>query len=158
MSKADRTICEDIPGALDDVRAFYTDLANIKRVHPLVVAVRSVERSDTSDGYRQTYRVTDRIPLGPLHLRASYIARLYVPRTGDVLTEARQFPRVRLTGRVSFERAGAATRVTERIAIEAPRPLAPMTVRKAVEAHTEMLAAMRRLFEGGANQRDYVGQ
>jgi len=115
-------------------------------VHPLVVSVRTVHRSETALGYEQTYRVTDRIPVGPLRLRAAYVAHLQVPRTGDISTEARQFPWVRLRGTVSFTPTGSGTRVTERIGIEAPRPLIGLTVRKAVEAHTEMLAAIRRRF------------
>lgn len=141
----------DVPGPPDDVRAFYTDLDNIKLVHPLVVSVRTVDRSETSDGYVQTYRVGDRIPLGPLRLRTSYVARLYVPLTGDVVSEARQFPRVRLRGTVAFEPTETGTRVVERVQIEAPWPLASVTTRKAVEAHTEMLAGIRRRFEGAAS-------
>jgi hypothetical protein len=141
------TLSEDVPGPPDDVRGFYVDLDNIKLVHPLVVSVRTVDRRDTPDGYVQIYRVVDRIPVGPVHLRTNYVARLYVPVTGDVLTEARQFPRVRLSGTVSFEPIAAGTRVVERIRIEAPRPLASITVGRAVEAHTEMLAGIRRRFE-----------
>jgi hypothetical protein len=148
ITRVERTLSEDVPGMPDDVRAFYTDLDNIRLVHPLVVSVRTVERMETADGYTQTYRVTDRIPVGPLHLRTSYVARLNVPLTGDVATEAEQFPRVRLRGAVSFEPTGPGTRITERIGIEAPRPLASITVHKAVEAHTEMLAGIRRHFEG----------
>jgi hypothetical protein len=151
ISRVERTLSEDVPAPPDDVRAFYTDLDNIKLVHPLVVSVRTVERSETADGYVQTYRVRDRIPLGPLRLPTSYVARLYVPVAGDVLTEARQFPRVRLCGTVAFEPAGTGTRVVERIRIEAPRPLAAVTVTKAVEAHTEMLAGIRRRFESVPN-------
>ena len=141
----------DVPGSPDDVRAFYADLDNIKLVHPLVMSVRTVDRRETSNGYVQTYRVGDRIPLGPLRLRTSYVARLYVPLTGDVLSEARQFPRVRLRGTVAFEPTETGTRVVETIQIEAPWPLASMTTRKAVEAHTEMLAGIRRRFEGAAS-------
>ena len=85
--------------------------------------------------------------MGPLRLRTSYVARLHVPVTGDVSTEARQFPRVRLCGTVAFEPTETGTRVVERMQIEAPRPLASVTTRKAVEAHTEMLAGIRRHFE-----------
>ena len=151
ITRVERTLSEDVPGPPGDVRAFYTDLDNIKLVHPLVVSVRTVDRSETVDGYVQTYRVSDRIPIGPFHLRTSYVARLYVPVTGDVLSEARQFPRVRLRGTVAFEPTGTGTRIVERIQIEAPRPLASVTTRKAVEAHTEMLAGIRRAFEGAAN-------
>ena len=150
ITSVERTLSEEVPGPPDDVRAFYTDLDNIKLVHPLVVSVRTVDRRETADGYVQTYRVADRIPVGPLHLRTSYVARLHVPLTGDVLTDARQFPRVRLRGTVSFESTQSGTRVTERIGIEAPRPLASMTIHKAVEAHAEMLAGIRRHFEGAA--------
>jgi hypothetical protein len=148
IARVERTVFEEVAGRPDDVRAFYTDLDNIRLVHPLVVSVRAVERERTADGYEQTYRVTDRIPIGPLHIRTSYVARLEVPMTGVVLTEARQFPRVRLSGVVSFEPTQWGTRVTERIVIEAPRPLLTVIVGKAVEAHTEMLAGIRRHFEG----------
>ena len=153
IRSVDRTVSEVVPGKPDDVRAFYADLDNIKLVHPLVVSVRTVDRTENADGYEQTYRVTDRIAIGPLHLRTGYVARLRVPRSGDISTDATQFPAVRLRGTVSFEPTGPGTRVTERIAIEAPLALFSMTVRKAVDAHTEMLAGIRRYFERG-----YVGQ
>ena len=153
IARVERTLSEDVPGRPDDVRAFYADLDNIRLVHPLVVSVRTVARTDTAHGYRQSYRVTDRIPLGPLHLRATYVAHMDIPRIGDIFTEARQFPRVRLRGTVSFAPIGSGTRVTERIAIEAPRPLLKLTVGKAVEAHIDMLAGIRRHFENGWQDR-----
>jgi hypothetical protein len=137
-----------IPAPPEDVRSFYADLTNIRAVHPLVVAVRTLERIELADGYRHTYRVNDRIPLGPLTLPTSYVAQLTVPSAGDVVTEARQFPRVRLSGVVSFVPCDSGTRITERITIEAPRLLANIVTREAVEAHTEMLAGIRRHFGG----------
>ncbi len=151
ITRVERTLYEDVPGPPGDVRTFYADLDNIKVVHPLVVSVRTVDRRETADGYMQTYRVVDRIPLGRVHLRTSYVARLDVPVTGDVRSEARQFPRVRLRGTVAFEPTATGTRIVERVQIEAPWPLASVTTRKAVEAHTEMLAGIRRHFEGAAN-------
>ncbi len=56
ITRVERTLCEDVPGPPGDVRAFYADLDNIKLVHPLVVSVRAVDRSETADGYVQTYR------------------------------------------------------------------------------------------------------
>jgi carbon monoxide dehydrogenase subunit G len=147
VARAERTVTEEIPAPPSEVRDFYVDLDNIKRVHPLVVAVRATDRQQTADGYTQSYRVQDRIPLGPWHLRISYVARLHVPHTGDVTAEAHQFPRVRLRTRVSFEPVGAGTRITEHMHIDAPRVLAAMTSREAVKAHTAMLAGVRRCFE-----------
>jgi Polyketide cyclase / dehydrase and lipid transport len=147
VARAERTVSEEIPAPPNEVRDFYVDLDNIKQVHPLVVAVRATDRQQMPDGYVQSYRVWDRIPLGPLHLRISYVARLHVPDTGDVTAEARQFPRVLLHTTVTFEPIDAGTRVTEHMRIEAPRALAAMTTREAIKAHTAMLAGMRRCFE-----------
>ena len=141
------TLTEEIPATPDAVRDFYVDLDNIKVVHPLVVSVQTISRSQTPDGYQQTYRVRDRIPLGVVALRVSYWARLEVPVRGDVITEARQFPRVRLNGTVTFEPIDSGTRLTERLRIAAPRPLAVMTQREAVNAHIAMLSGIRGHFQ-----------
>ena len=146
---AERTLTEQVPAPPGAVRDFYVDLDNIKIVHPLIVSVETVSRSETEDGYRQTYRVVDRIPLGPFTIRTAYQARLRVPASGDVLTEADQSPGVRLRGTVSFDPVDGGTRVTERIRIAAPRLLAGVTIREGVKAHIAMLAGIRSHFESG---------
>jgi hypothetical protein len=148
LARAERVLTENVPAAPDDVRVFYTDLDNLKELHPLIVSVRRTDRKETHEGYEQTYRVTDRIPLGPFSLPIRYVARLRTLTSGEVKTEARQFPRVRLRGTVTFEPIGSATRISERIIIEAPRLLAGVTTRQAVKAHAEMLAGIRRHFGG----------
>jgi hypothetical protein len=147
IASSEHTIVDTVPAPPADVRDFYVDLTNIKAVHPLIVAVDTIAREETPDGYTRTYRIRDRIPLGPFSMGIAYTASVHVPREGDVTTEARQFPRVRLSGVVSFDRADGGTRVTERLVIEAPRPLAAVTVRQAVEAHAEMLAGIGRSFQ-----------
>ena len=147
VARAERTLSEEVPAPPDDVRDFYVDLDNIKLVHPLIVSVQATSRVETPDGYLQSYRVVDRIPLGPFTMRITYRARLHVRADGDVMTEADQSPGVRLRGRVSFAPIDGGTRVTERIRIAAPRPLATLTTREAVKAHIEMLAGIRRHFE-----------
>ena len=93
IARIQRTLTEEITATPDQVRDFYVDLNNIKRVHPLVVAVRSTDRSQTEGGYVHTYRVHDRIPLGPFTLRTSYVARVHVLQAGDVVaTCAGEFP------------------------------------------------------------------
>jgi|SRR5689334_22057012 Polyketide cyclase / dehydrase and lipid transport len=149
---AERTLSEHVPAPPAAVRDFYVDLDNIKLVHPLIVSVETVSRRETPEGYQQTYRVVDRIPLGPLTIRTSYQARLRVPARGDVLTEADQSPGVRLRGRVSFEPVDGGTQVTERIGITAPRLLAGVTIREGVKAHVKMLAGIRSHFESGRSQ------
>ncbi len=149
IAQAERTLTQEVPAPPDRVRDFYVNLDNIKLVHPLIVSVEALSRSETPDGYLQSYRVIDRIPLGPFTIKITYRARLQVPADGDVMTEADQFPRVRLRGTVSFEPIEAGTRVTERIRIAAPRLLGPMTTREAVRAHIAMLAGIRHHFESG---------
>jgi Polyketide cyclase / dehydrase and lipid transport len=150
IAHAERTLTEQVPAPPRQVRDFYVDLDNIKIVHPLIVSVEVVSRSDTPDGgYVHNYRVVDRIPLGPFTIRIVYQARLRVPSDGDVLTEADQSPGVRLRGTVSFEPIDDGTRVTERIRITAPRPLAAFTTREAVKAHIAMLSGIRDHFESG---------
>ena len=138
---------ETVPAAPALVRAFYVDLRNIVQVHPLVVVVRSTARCATPGGYTETYRVRDRIPLaGGIALPISYEVQIVVPARGDVTTESRQFPRVRLSSVVSFTETAEGTRVTESIDFEAPKPLAALTIRQATAAHVEMLAGIRRRF------------
>ena len=149
---AERTLSEHVPAPPDAVRDFYVNLDNIKLVHPLIVSVETVSRSATPDGYQQTYRVVDRIPLGPLTIRTSYQARLRVPAGGDVQTEADQSPGVRLRGTVSFDPVDGGTQVTERIGITAPRLLAGVTIREGVKAHVKMLAGIRSHFESRRSQ------
>jgi Polyketide cyclase / dehydrase and lipid transport len=147
LAHAERTLTEYVPASPDEVRDFYVDLNNIKLVHPLIASVEVLSRNDTADGYLETYRVIDRIPLGPFTIRTAYQARLDVPTHGDVLTQADQSPGVRLRGTVNFQPVDGGTRVTERIQIAAPRLLAEFTTREAVKAHVAMLAGIRRHFE-----------
>ena len=144
--RAERTLSEQVPAPPREVRDFYVDLDNIKLVHPLIVSVQATSRTEIPEGYLQSYRVVDRIPLGPFTIRITYRARLHVRTDGEVTTEADQSPGVRLRGTVSFAPIDGGTRITERIRIAAPRPLAPMTTREAVKAHIEMLAGIRRHF------------
>jgi hypothetical protein len=147
LASSDHVVSDEVPAPPAEVRAFYCDLHNITRLHPLVVSVETLRRDDTADAYSQIFRVRDRIPLGPFAMGVTYTARVHVPTDGDVLTEAWQFPRVRLSGRVSFDQVSGGTLLTERLRIDAPRPLAAITVKQAVKAHAEMLAGISRCFE-----------
>lgn len=147
IARAERTLTEDVPAAPEVVRAFYVDLGTLQVVHPLIVSVQEVSRVEDADGYRQTYRVTDNVRMGPFRFQIAYQAVLQVPLHGDVQTEADQSPGVRLRGTVSFVPIDGGTRVVEQIRIAAPRPLAGYTVREAVKAHVTMLAGIRSHFE-----------
>lgn len=159
MSPVERTLAEEIPGSPAEVRAVYVDLDAISELHPLVTSVRTLARRVTGDGYEQIYRIKDVVPLVFLgkrfmRLPVSYTAVVRVPTDGPVTTRSTQFPRVRLDSTVSFEPTPTGTLLTERIRFSAPPPLLGVTVRQAVAAHTEMLAALRRRFERARLDRD----
>jgi len=147
LSRSRFELTEEVPGAPDDVRTFYTDLANMKLVHPLVVAVDCLADRQDARGRCREYRVRDRIPLGPFRMGVTYRATVLIAPDGVVHTEARQFPAVRLSGTVTFASAGVGTTVTEVVDIEAPRVLVGFTTAQAEKAHAAMLAAVRRHFE-----------
>lgn len=150
MSRSRFELREAVPAAPDDVRTFYADLANMKLVHPLVVAVDCLVDRQGTEGRRRDYRVRDRIPFGPLALPVTYRATVLIAPDGVVHTEASQFPSVRLRGTVTFAASGAGTTgttVTETVDIAAPRPLTAFTAGQAEKAHAAMLAAIRRHFE-----------
>lgn len=148
---AERTVSETVPAPADRVRAFYVDLDNITLVHPLIICAQTTARSDTADGYQLSYRVVDRIPLGPFAIQIAYRARPHVPTDGDVVTEADQSPGIHLRATVSFEPSATGTRLTERIRITAPRLLAAFATREAVKAHKAMLSGIRRHFQSGCS-------
>ncbi|MUL67803.1 polyketide cyclase / dehydrase and lipid transport [Mycobacterium sp. CBMA 234] len=143
---------EEVPATPDAVRAFYTDLNNMKVVHPLVVAVDCLVDRQDADGRRRVYRVRDRIPFGPLTLSVAYRATVLIGPDGVVHTEAYQFPQVRLSGTVTFTPTAGGTSVTETVDVAAPRPIAAFTCDQAEKAHVAMLAAIRRQFEGQTDQ------
>ena len=144
--RTEHTLEQVVPAPVGEVRDFYVDLDKIRLVHPLVVSVRTVSRTERADGYVQTYEIRDRIPLGPLTLNTRYVAVLDVPHTGDVIADSRQSPGVRLHTVVSFDAVDGGTRITERMQIEAPLPLSAFTVREAVNAHAKMLSNIQRHF------------
>ncbi len=146
LADSHHVVVDEVSASPDEVRDFYCAPQNIVLVHPLVISVRVIDLVESDDSRTETYRVRDRIPFGPVTLAVAYTAHIVVPRRGDVRTEALQFPRVRLRGRVSFDAVEGGTLVTERLHVTAPRPLAAVTVRTALEAHTKMLAEIRRHF------------
>ncbi|GAA4700676.1 SRPBCC family protein [Nocardioides conyzicola] len=146
IAEAERTLTEDVPAPPDQVRDLYVDLDSLQVVHPLIVSVEELSRTDEADGYRQTYRVVDQLRMGPFNFRITYRAGWHVPVHGPVETEAHQSPSVRLLGTVTFDPGSGGTRVTERLRISAPRPLVGYTAREAVKAHAAMFAGIRAHF------------
>lgn len=133
------TLTEFVPTDPATMRAFYTDLTNLKGIHPLILEVREVAPG--------RWRVRERNNLGALGFRTWYSVNLHVGADGDVVGESQAHFGVRLHDVVSFESVDGGTTVVERLRLVAPRPLIGYAHREAVKAHESMLAAMRRHFE-----------
>jgi hypothetical protein len=138
-ASSERTLTEFVPTDPATIRAFYTDLKNLKAVHPLILTVREVAPG--------RWRVRERNTFGPLSFRTSYSVQMDVDADGDVVGESQAHLGVRLRDVVSFEAVDGGTKVVERLRLVAPRPLIGYAHREAVKAHEEMLAGMRRHFE-----------
>jgi ligand-binding SRPBCC domain-containing protein len=146
ITETEQVLSERVPAPPEQVRAFYVDLDNLKSLHPFLVSVERDGRQSAADGYVQSYRIRERIPLGPVTLPIRFRARLSVPLTGDVVADSWQFPRIWLHTVVSFEPEADGTLMTERIRFAAPRPLSRITVTEGVVAHRAMLAGIAEHF------------
>jgi hypothetical protein len=137
-ASSDWTLTELVPTDAATVRNFSADVANLKLIHPLILAARKVGPDH--------WRVEERNPLGPLSFRVWYSMHVHVEANGDMVSEARLLG-VRLHSVVSFESVERGTQVVERLRIVGPRPLIGNIHSKSFKAHEQMFAAVRRHFE-----------
>lgn len=137
-----------IEAAPDVVVAHLASFEHHDVIHPMIVDVRELKPVTTPEGAtRRRYSITDRMRLGPIILRFTYLATIQVSGDGDMVSDAFQFPRVHLCNVTSCRPEGAGTRVQERVIVEAPSLLLRFVVRQAQRAHHEMLANLKHLLE-----------
>ena len=51
LTSSEHIVSAEVPAEPSDVRAFYCDLQNITKLHPLVVSVETLHREETADSY-----------------------------------------------------------------------------------------------------------
>ncbi len=131
------------------VREHLASFEHHDRIHPMIVAVCELDPLDTGDGNTQVrrYMITDRMRIGPLTLRFTYLATISEDASGELVSDAYQRPRVHLHNTTRCEASDAGTLVRERVRVEAPRPLVGFVLRQAQVAHHEMLANLKALLE-----------
>ena len=151
--------CE-IAAPIGSVRAFLCDLNRLSALHPLIESIEAME-SPADRPRARFWRVVDRIPLGPLHIRMTYVASLEEISDFEIVGEAWQVPKVELrtvytltplTTNSSLASLGATgtgerTRVAERVAIRAPLGLRRFVVGQARAAHEATLGRVREELE-----------
>ncbi|MGW1742265.1 SRPBCC family protein [Nocardia sp. NPDC001965] len=143
----EKTLTRLVPGSRTDVRDFYRDLTKLGQLHPLVVGVEQLPDSDDGGRRVSNYRVTDRIPFGPLACRITYRVRSRETAEGNLVVDAYQFPRVHVHGEVEFAEQASGTLVTERLRLGAPWGLLGTVQRRGIAAHIMMLENLHRLFD-----------
>lgn len=149
IGHADRILSEGVPADPDEVRDFCIDLSNVPAVwHG--GSISAVSRRAVAGGDADSYLVRDGLGLGFLTVPVFYTVRLRVPVAGAVSAEANPVPWVRLESVVAFEPLDSGTRLLEYLRISAPRPLLSLVVGRTVATHTELMAGVRRHFEGRA--------
>jgi hypothetical protein len=130
------------------LRDFLVDLRNHAPLHPLIESIDEIEPSREWPGAR-SYRVVDRIPVGPFTLKATYVATLEPVSEREVHGHARQSPGVRLDTIYTLTKTGdaRATRLEERVFVSAPLGLKRFVVGQARRSHATTLRRMKALLE-----------
>ena len=133
------------------LHSYLCDLERMAPLHPLIESITELEASAELPRARR-WRVVDRVPLGPLRLRAEYIAAIESLSADEVHGHAWQKPGVRLHTIYALSEGlePGTTRLEERVQVRAPFGLHGIVVRQARAAHTKMLAGMKQLLERGA--------
>lgn len=128
------------------VHALMSDLRNYVDVHPLLLRVVELPR-DPCAPYTQRCRVYERVHIGPIPVRSSYLATIHARSEHELLGEAWSFPRVHLRTIYTLLDESPGTRIRERVVIEAPGPLISFVRRTARSAHAELLERIARHLE-----------
>lgn len=131
------------------LRAFLADLENYVPLHPLIESIRPLPpRADRP--HAKHYRVVDRIPFGPIRLKAVYTAALDPVSPTEVHGLAWQSPGIHLHTVYRIEPKPAGLRLREQVRVEAPWPLLRFVVGQASASHRTTLHEMKALLEARA--------
>ncbi|HBX70064.1 MAG TPA: hypothetical protein DEH25_11985 [Chloroflexi bacterium] len=123
-----------------DVRNFLADLSHHDQIHPLIVQVEELTPPEVD--FRR-YQITDRVPVGPFTMKAVYEADIRISPAGDVISEARQSPGIRLQNVTQCIPSNGGTRLVEKVTVSAPRLLLGFVTQQAQESHEGMFSRLK---------------
>jgi hypothetical protein len=156
MARASFEQTIEVAAPAEAVRAALSTLTAHDQLHPLIVSVRAMPAGAAPDGSQlRRYRIVDRVRMGPLSLRVTYRAEVWVDAGGAVVSDAFQSPGVHLhvVSRVTpVTSAGGETRVDETVTIDAPRLLLGYVRAQAQQAHRDLFTNLKRCLESEAAQ------
>lgn len=146
------TVEVHIATAKEHVGRFISDFANYGKIHPLITAIRSCPPRPGAllapADARRWYKVTDRLPLGPIAFRFTYDVAMAAAGPESLLFEAWQWPQIYLHNQTTWRAAeSGGTYLCEEVTVKAPRLLLSMVTRTAEQAHQRAFAALKALLE-----------
>ncbi|MBW2395364.1 MAG: SRPBCC family protein [Deltaproteobacteria bacterium] len=156
MAKACFTIRVDVGAEPERVHGLLSDLHALRVLHPLIEEVQDLE-PDPEHPEAHRYRVIDRIPMGPIRLRAAYTATLWAVSPKEVRGTAEQFPRIRLDTTYHISKTKSGTQLNETVHLTAPRPLCSWVRRHAEAAHRAMLDRLKTHLESTTGVTSELG-
>ena len=133
------------------VARFLTTMSEHTSLHPLIVAIEEEPSAPGDAPGSRRYRIRDRLRMGPFTFHIQYRATVWRDASGDIVSDAYQFPAVRLHNVTRCRAEGQGTRVEERVLVRAPWPLLGYVVEQARRSHQRMLENLKALLERGAN-------
>lgn len=132
------------------VAEFLGDFANFAKIHPLIVDIaQGKPRPDAAaTPPRRWYKVTDRLPCGPIPVYIRYDVALAEAGSQALLFEAWQWPRIHLHNQISWQALPqGGTRVREDLIVQAPGLLLGLVKRMAQAAHADSFARLKARLE-----------
>lgn len=86
---------------------------------------------------------------GPLTIQFTYRVDMHMGVTGEIISDAYQFPGIHLHNITSCQTENQGTRLQERVTITAPRLLIKTVDQQGQQAHREMFQNLKKLLEAG---------
>ena len=126
--------------------SFLSDLHHHRDLHPLIERIEDLPPAPERPAARR-YRVVDRLRLGPLRFRTTYVAELEPASASEIRGTAWQSPGVEVHTRYRVTPAPEGTRLCEDAIVKAPRLLLGYVRRQAEAAHRETLAKLKAHLE-----------
>ena len=148
MARADFALTTLITAKPEQVKNLIADIEHIGKYHPMIIGVKEIAADRDSAGLpRRRYRVTDRMQMGLLRTKFTYLATTTSPSAERLYCEAFQSPGVHLIITYDFFGEGDQTRIEEQCVIEAPWALRGVVLRQAKAAHAQTMMQIKRYLE-----------
>jgi hypothetical protein len=142
------TLTSFIAAPPEQIRDLIAAIDKLDAYHPLIIGVSEIAPDTSPLGTpRRRFQVTDRMQMGPVRLKFTYLATETQPGDGSLLCEAFQSPGVHLTIRYQFHAEGEQTRIDEQCDIDAPLLLRGIVRQQARDAHRQTMAEIKRYLE-----------